>query len=105
MIKENFLKEAQEITDKWIQTHGGYWTPLSMVCATMEELGEIAREINAIEGYKPKKSKSRVSNIGEELGDLLFSIICIANYYKINLGKEFNNILKKYSRRDSNRFY
>ena len=104
MIKENLLKEAQEVVDKWIQNHRGYWPPLSMVCAIMEELGEVAREINANEGYKPKKLKTEVSNLGEELADLLFSIICIANYYKINLGKEFNSIIKKYSRRDSNRF-
>lgn len=104
MIRENLFKEAQEVVDKWIQNHGGYWPPLSMVCAIMEELGEIAREINAIEGYKPKKSKTAVSNVGEELADLLFSTMCIANYYKINLGKEFNNTIKKYSRRDSNRF-
>jgi NTP pyrophosphatase (non-canonical NTP hydrolase) len=75
-----------------------------MICAIMEELGEIAREINAIEGYKPKKSKFSDSHLGEELADLFFSIICIANYYKIDLGKEFKKVIEKYSRRDSNRF-
>lgn len=104
MLKENLFKEVQEEVDIWIQNHGGYWPPLSMVCAIMEELGEIAREINAIEGYKPKKSEDSDSNLGEELADLLFSIMCIANYYKIDLGKKFNYIIKKYSRRDSNRF-
>ncbi|MFX1570983.1 MAG: MazG nucleotide pyrophosphohydrolase domain-containing protein [Promethearchaeota archaeon] len=104
MINENFLKEAQDIVDKWIRDHGGYWPPLSMTCAIMEELGEIAREINAIEGYKPKKLRILDSNLGEELADLLFSVICIGNYFEIDLGKEFNNIIKKYSRRDSNRF-
>ena len=104
MIKENLLKEAQDEVDNWIQNHGGYWPPLSMVCAIMEELGEIAREINAIEGYKPKKSEVSDSNLGEELADLLFSIMCLANNYKIDLGEGFNNIIEKYSRRDSNRF-
>ncbi|MFX1385814.1 MAG: nucleotide pyrophosphohydrolase [Promethearchaeota archaeon] len=98
------IKEAQEIVDKWICEHGGYWPPLSMVCAIMEELGEVAREINSIEGYKPRKSKINSPNLGEELADLLFSTICIANHYKIDLGKELNKTLKKYTNRNSNRF-
>ncbi|MFX0083181.1 MAG: nucleotide pyrophosphohydrolase [Candidatus Hodarchaeota archaeon] len=104
MIKENFFKEVQELVDNWIQNHGGYWSPLSMICAIVEELGEVAREINSLEGYKPKKSNDFNSNLGEELADLLFSIICIANYYKVDLGEELINIFDKYSKRDSKRF-
>jgi NTP pyrophosphatase (non-canonical NTP hydrolase) len=102
-INDSFRK-VQKIVDDWICEHGGYWPPLSMICAIMEELGEVAREINSLEGYKPKKSKITDINLGEELADLLFSIICIANHYKIDLGKDFNNIIAKYSERDSNRF-
>ncbi len=104
MAIKDSLNEVQKIVDNWICVHGGYWPPLSMICAIIEELGEVAREINSLEGYKPKKSKISDSNLGEELADLLFSIICIANHYKIDLGKEFNNIINKYSERDSNRF-
>jgi len=104
MAIKDSLNEVQKIVDNWICEHGGYWAPLSMICAIIEELGEVAREINSLEGYKPKKSKISDSNLGEELADLLFSIICIANHYKIDLGKEFNNIINKYSERDSNRF-
>ena len=105
MIDENLLKEIQEIVDNWIQKHGGYWSSLSMICAIMEELGEVAREVNSLEGFKPKKSNILDSNLGEELADLLFSIVCVANHYKIDLGKEFNKIIKKYSNRNSNRFF
>ncbi|MFX0000479.1 MAG: nucleotide pyrophosphohydrolase [Candidatus Hodarchaeota archaeon] len=105
MINESLFKEIQELTDNWINTHGGYWPPLSMICAIMEELGEVAKEINALEGFKPKKYKNLDSNLGEELADLLFSIICIANHYGVDLGKEFNKIFIKYSQRDSNRFF
>lgn len=104
MVEENSLIEIQNLVDHWIREHGGYWSPLSMICAIMEELGEVAREINSLEGYKPKKSNKLNSNVGEELADLLFSIICIANHYKVDLGKELNKIIDKYSKRDSKRF-
>ncbi|MFW9826258.1 MAG: nucleotide pyrophosphohydrolase [Candidatus Thorarchaeota archaeon] len=105
MVKNDTFKEFQTIIDHWIQTHGGYWSPLSMICAIMEELGEVAREINSLEGFKPKKSKERNSHLGEELADLIFSLICIANYYKIDLGEELNTTINKYFKRDSKRFF
>ena len=104
MQSKNSLKELQQEVDDWIINHGGYWPPLAMLSAIMEELGELARELNYIEGFKPKKTKERKVELGQELADLLFSLLCIANYYKINLNNEFNKILKKYSERDSKRF-
>lgn len=101
---KNSFSEVQKIVDNFILGHGGYWPPLSMICAIIEELGELAREINFLEGYKPKKSVRSNSNLGEELADLLFSITCIANYYKVDLGKQFISIIGKYSKRDSARF-
>jgi NTP pyrophosphatase (non-canonical NTP hydrolase) len=100
----NSFREIQKIVDSFILKHGGYWAPLSMLSAVMEELGEVAREINFLEGYKPKKPIRRNSNLGEELADLLFSIICIANFYKVELGEEFNKIINKYTGRDATRF-
>ena len=85
-------------------SHGGYWPPLAMLSAIMEELGEVAREINYYEGYKPKKSNAKQLKLGEELADLLFSLICIANYYKIDLSNKFDRTLDKYLERDSKRF-
>ncbi|MFX1258516.1 MAG: nucleotide pyrophosphohydrolase [Promethearchaeota archaeon] len=105
MVIENLFEEIQKKVDNWILEHGGYWPPLSMICAVIEELGEVAREINSLEGYKPKKSDIIDISLGEELADLLFSVICIANHYKIDLGNEFKEIFKKYSERDWNRFY
>ena len=104
MVIENSLKEVQNFVDEWILKHGGYWPPLSLICAIMEELGEVAREINYLEGYKPKKSHNSDSKLGEELADLIFSIICVANHYNIDLSKEFYKIIEKYSERDSKRF-
>ncbi|MHA1931420.1 MAG: nucleotide pyrophosphohydrolase [Promethearchaeota archaeon] len=104
MVKKNSFIEIQERVDRWIHEHGGYWPSLSMICAAMEELGEVAREINSLEGYKPKKLGEKKSKLGEELADLLFSVICIANHYKIDLGEEINKVFDKYSERDSTRF-
>lgn len=105
MKKEISLKEIQQTVNKWIKEHGGYWPPLSMLSAIMEELGELAREVNSLEGFKPKKmSEKSKSNLGEELADLLFSIICVANYYKIDLSDDLRKIIDKYSKRDSRRF-
>lgn len=105
MDSNKSIKEIQEQIDNFIKNHGGYWSPLSMLAAIMEEVGELAREINHLEKYKPKKaSEKEKRNIGEEIADLLFSIVCLANYYNIDLNKELIQALEKYYKRDSNRF-
>ncbi|MFX1393002.1 MAG: nucleotide pyrophosphohydrolase [Promethearchaeota archaeon] len=105
MAEKKTLKDIQHDIDKWVQNHGGYWPPLSMLSAVIEEIGELAREINCLEGFKPKKSTEKnKKDLGEELADLIFSIICLANYYEIDLNEKIKNIFKKYSKRDSNRF-
>jgi NTP pyrophosphatase (non-canonical NTP hydrolase) len=101
---ENSLKQIQKLVDDWIKQHGGYWPPLSILSAIMEELGELSREINFLEGYKPKSIEMKESSLKEELADLLYSIICIANYYKVDLDHELNKVIEKYSKRDSERF-
>ncbi len=103
-MKEFTIKEIQELVDDLIQTMNGYWPPLAMLASVTEELGELAREINAMEKIKVKKSSEIEKNIGEELADLLFSIICISNYYKIDINSEFKHVLEKYQKRDKNRF-
>lgn len=103
-MKEFTIKEIQELVDDLIQTMNGYWPPLAMLASVTEELGELAREINALEKIKIKKSSEIKKNIGEELADLLFSIICISNFYKIDINSEFKQVMEKYQKRDKNRF-
>ncbi|MHA1238501.1 MAG: nucleotide pyrophosphohydrolase [Candidatus Odinarchaeia archaeon] len=99
------FKKIQEAVNKWItQFEEEYWPPLSMLAAVIEEVGEVAREINNLEGFKPKKCTEKEGKLGEELADLIFSIVCIANYYKIDLDEEFERIMKKYNNRDLNRW-
>jgi len=104
MSEKSSLHEIQRIVDEWINNHGGYWPPLAMLSAVIEEIGELAREINHLEGYKPKKTNEPILNLGEELADLIFALICLANYYKIDLTKEIKKVLEKYENRDSKRF-
>ena len=104
MDKSLTLADFQTKIDEWVQTHGGYWSPLSMLSALMEELGELAREINHQEGFKPKKDETGETDIGQELADILFSLSCIANFYNIDLSRELENVIKKYTLRDKNRF-
>ncbi len=100
------LNEVCEDVDHWInQFEEGYWPPLSMLASIMEEVGEIAREINSLEEFKKKKNdQDEIQRISEELGDLLFSIICVSNYYKIDLEQAISNVMQKYTLRDSNRW-
>jgi NTP pyrophosphatase (non-canonical NTP hydrolase) len=75
-----------------------------MLAAITEELGEIAREINHLEKYKRKKETEDKKGLDIELGDIIFSIICLANHYKIDLGNSFKKTMEKYSNRDKGRF-
>ncbi len=104
MSKDISLKEFQKKIEDWIAHHGGYWPPLSMLSAIVEEIGELAREINHLEGFKPKKSNTISANLGEELADVMFALICLANSYKIDISHELEAVIKKYTIRDSNRF-
>jgi len=97
------LNELQGLVDKFIlKTEEGYWDPLAMLAALVEEVGESARIINAIEGKKPLKIKESSSNrdlLKEELGDLLFALCCIANHYHIQLDISLKNTILKYQSR------
>ena len=99
------IKDAQDEVDKVIEKFGGYWPPLSMLASIVEEIGEVSREINALEKYKPKKEIRLKQSIKEEIADTFFSLICIANYYNIDLKDELEKVIKKYMSRDSKRFH
>jgi NTP pyrophosphatase (non-canonical NTP hydrolase) len=98
------LRDIQKAVDDWIgQFEEGYWPPLSMLAAVVEETGELARELNDREGYKKKRAPDN-ANLGLELSDVLFSLVCIANYYHIDLDAAFKAVMEKYTKRDMNRW-
>ncbi len=74
-----------------------------MLAALVEETGELARELNDREGYKKKRVPDN-NDVGLELADVLYSLVCIANYYHIDLDEAFQEVLEKYTKRDMDRW-
>lgn len=99
------LREAQEQVDAWIrQFEEGYWPPLANLARLAEEVGELARELNHHYGSKPKKAGEAPGSVGEELADVLFVVLCLANSLGIDLERELAAVLDKYRRRDAGRW-
>lgn len=99
------MKELQKEVDEYIsQFKEGYFSPLAMLARLTEELGELAREINHYYGEKPKKSTETEKAIEEELGDLLFVLICLANSLQIDLEEAHDLVMNKFRTRDKNRW-
>ena len=99
------LKEAQERVDGWIgQFEEGYWPPLANLARLTEEVGELARLLNHRFGPKKKKQDEAEQDLGEELADVLFVLLVIANQQGIDLGASLERVLEKYRARDSARW-
>lgn len=99
------MKDLQREVDIYIsQFKEGYFSPLAMLARMTEELGELAREVNHYYGEKPKKSTETEKAIEEELGDLLFVIICFANSLQIDLEEAHDIVMNKFNTRDKNRW-
>ena len=99
------LREAQERVDAWIsQFEEGYWPPLSNLARLIEEVGELAREMNHRFGDKPKKPEEPDQDLAIELADILFVILVIANEQGIDLDHALGEVLEKYRLRDSERW-
>ena len=101
-IKSN---EMQKKVHEWIsQFKEGYWDPHVMISILTEEVGEVARAINHIHGpKKPKEGENEVA-LGDELADVLFVLLCIANKHKISLSDAFEKNMRKKYGRDNDRF-
>jgi NTP pyrophosphatase (non-canonical NTP hydrolase) len=105
MTNEKSIKELQREVDTYIsQFKEGYFSPLAMMARLTEELGELAREINHYYGEKPKKTDEEQKTIKDELGDLLFVVVCLANSLNINLEEAHDSVMNKFNTRDKNRW-
>ena len=95
----------QAEVDEWVQAvGGGYWSPHANLARIAEEVGELARLINHVYGPKPKKPEEAPQELGEELADLVFAIICLANSEGIDLGESLDAVLAKVWERDRDRY-
>lgn len=99
------LQQIQRSVDAWIaQWEEGYFSPLSNLARLIEEVGELSRELNDRHGDKPKKCAESGSHIAEELGDILFVVVCIANSLDIDLEEALAAVMQKYDVRDAERW-
>ena len=99
------LKEAQARVDAWIsQFKEGYWPPLVNLARLMEEVGELARELNHRHGSKPKKADEPEADLALEMADVLFVLLALANEQGIDLDDALERTLEKYRVRDSHRW-
>ena len=99
------LSEAQARVDAWIERfEEGYWPPLANLARLTEEVGELARLLNHRFGPKTKKREELEQDLGEELADVLFVLIVIANDQGIDLGAALSKVLEKYRVRDGDRW-
>jgi NTP pyrophosphatase (non-canonical NTP hydrolase) len=99
------LREAQEQVDRYIsQFKLGYFPPLVNLARLVEEVGELAREMNHVYGPKTKKSDEPEGEIALELGDILFVLVVLSNQMGIDLQEALDRTISKYQDRDADRW-
>ena len=105
MEKRKTVQELQTEVDEYIsQFKEGYFSPLAMLARMTEELGELAREVNHYYGEKPKKDSEDENTVADELGDMLFVLICFANSLGIALENTHDSVMHKFTTRDKDRW-
>jgi NTP pyrophosphatase (non-canonical NTP hydrolase) len=91
--------------DAWISKfEEGYFHPLTNLARLTEEVGELAREVNHRFGQKTKKQDEPEGDLGMEMADILFVLICMANREGIDLQQAFDRMMNKVEHRDSTRW-
>jgi len=99
------LQELQRDVDHWITNYTpGYFTPLMMLARLTEELGELSRAVSHHHGEKRPKPGEAMGDVSEEIGDLLFVLVCLANQQGINLEDSWATLKKKLYERDATRW-
>ena len=100
------LAEVQETVDNWIKENGvRYFSELTNMAILTEEVGEVARIIARKYGEQSFKKSDEGKNLGDELADVLFVLICLANQTGINLTEAFAQNLAKKTARDHDRHH
>jgi NTP pyrophosphatase (non-canonical NTP hydrolase) len=91
--------------DAWVsQFEEGYFHPLTNLARLAEEVGELAREVNHRFGEKTKKREEAEGDLGMEMADILFVLVCMANREGIDLQVAFDNMMEKVEKRDEARW-
>ena len=98
------IQNAQLDVDNWIKSHGvRYFNELTNMAQLTEEVGEVARIIARRYGEQSEKESDKNKDLGEELADVVFVVLCLANQTGINLQEAFDKKLNLKSERDKDR--
>jgi NTP pyrophosphatase (non-canonical NTP hydrolase) len=99
------LADLQSRVDAWVNKfEEGYFHPLTNLARLTEEVGELARDINHRFGQKTKKPEEPEGDLGMEMADILFVLICMANREGIDLQTAFDRMMEKVKTRDEARW-
>lgn len=100
------IKDAQKAVDEWIKAHGvRYFNELTNMAQLTEEVGEVARIIARRYGEQSEKESDKTKDLGEELADVVFVVLCLANQTGVNLQEAFDKKLDFKTRRDHDRHH
>jgi NTP pyrophosphatase (non-canonical NTP hydrolase) len=98
------VKDLQAMVDRWIRTYGvRYFSELTNLAVLMEEVGELARIMARIYGDQSFKTRKESSDLADELADVLFVLVCIANQTGVDLDSALLKNLQKKTSRDHRR--
>ena len=99
------MEKYQKALDRFFKKNKwSYWSELSILARLTEEVGEFARLVNHLYGDKKKKLDEPGQNLEEEIGDILYTLICFANAHNLSLDRAIQMSLNKSNRRDKHRF-
>lgn len=105
-MEELTLKEVQTLVDQWIKTYGvRYFNELTNLAILTEEVGEVARIIARTYGEQSNKESDKAYNLADEMADVLWVLICLANQTGIDLTVAFKKNLEKKTTRDAERHH
>ena len=100
------ISEAQKVVDHWIKTTGvRYFDELTNTVILMEEVGELARLMSRIYGEQSFKKSEKDYNLGDEMADILWVLLCLANQTGVDLTEALDRNIKKKSSRDAERHH
>ena len=100
------IQNAQKTVDKWIKNHGvRYFNEITNMAQLTEEVGEVARIISRRYGEQSEKESDKDKDLGEELADVVFVVLCLANQTGIDLQAAFDAKMDKKTKRDHNRHH
>lgn len=98
------LEEAQQQVDDWIKNYGvRYFSELTNMAILTEEVGEVARIISRTYGDQSFKKTDLDKNLGDEMADVLWVLLCLANQTGVNLTEAFQKNMEKKTERDKDR--